>query len=437
MERGASSGGSADRPLTLAQVLGAVTRAPLGFRFTAYDGSSAGPADAAIGVHLLDPRGAAHVAASPGWLGLARAYVSGGLELSGVHPGDPYEALRELGRSLRWRRPRAADLGAIVSAVGLRNLVPPPPPPPQEAAPDWRRALSGRRHSRHRDADAISHHYDVSNRFYEMVLGPSMTYTCACYPHDGASLEEAQAYKYELVSRKLALQPGHRLLDVGCGWGGMVMHAASRHGVRALGVTLSQAQATWAQHEIKRRGLDDLAEVRHLDYRAVPEGGFDAVSSIGLTEHIGVRNYPAYFGFLYDRLRRGGRLLNHCITRAENRTPARTRRGFIDRYVFPDGELTGSGTIITAMQDTGFEVRHEENLREHYARTCGAWCRNLVEHWDACVAEVGEATAKVWGLYLAGSRLGFERNEIQLHQVLGVRLHRDGGADFPLRPDWE
>jgi cyclopropane-fatty-acyl-phospholipid synthase len=437
VDRGTASGAGADRPLTLAQVLGAVTRAPVGFRFTAYDGSSAGPAGAAVGLHLRSPRGAAHVATSPGWLGLARAYVSGDLDLTGVHPGDPYEALRVIGESLHWRRPRPGDVQRIVSAIGARNLLPPPPPPPQEAAPDWRRTLSGPRHSRHRDADAISHHYDVSNRFYELVLGPSMTYTCACYPHEGASLEEAQENKYELVSRKLALRPGQRLLDVGCGWGGMVMHAARHHGVRALGVTLSEAQASWAQHEIKRRGLDDLAEVRHLDYRAVVEDGFDAVSSIGLTEHIGVRNYPTYFSFLRDRLRPGGRLLNHCITRPHNRTPARTKRGFIDRYVFPDGELTGSGTIITAMQDVGFEVRHEENLREHYARTCAAWCANLVEHWDECVAEVGEATAKVWGLYMAGSRLGFERNDIQLHQVLGVRLHADGRADFPLRPDWE
>lgn len=166
------------------------------------------------------------------------------------------------------------------------------------------------------------------------------------------------------------------------------------------------------------------------------ETGFDAVSSIGLTEHIGVRNYPGYFAFLYSRLREGGRLLNHCITRPENQHVPRVRGGFIDRYVFPDGELTGSGRIISVMQDTGFEVRHAENLREHYARTCAAWCHNLVRHWDQAVAECGEATAKVWGLYLAGSRLGFETNQIQLHQVLGVRLHSDGRADFPLRPNW-
>jgi cyclopropane-fatty-acyl-phospholipid synthase len=425
------------RPLlTLAEILETLSEGPVPFHFVGYDGSSTGPPGAPIGFRLRTPRGAAYLATAPGSLGLARAYVAGDLEVTGVHPGDPYDALRVLADSLRFRRPQPRALRQIAASLGLRSLIPPPPPPPQEAAPDWRRMLGGRRHSRHRDSSAISHHYDVSNRFYEMALGPSMTYTCACYPHDGATLEEAQAYKYELVTRKLGLRAGDRLLDVGCGWGGMVMHAAREHGVRGLGVTLSAQQASWAQAEIKRQGLDDLAEVRHLDYREVVETGFDAVSSIGLTEHIGVRNYPSYFAFLHNRLRPGGRLLNHCITRPDNRHRARAG-GFIDRYVFPDGELTGSGTVVSAMQDTGFEVRHEENLREHYARTCAAWCANIVEHWDACVAEVGEATAKVWGLYLAGSRLGFERNQIQLHQVLGVRLGADGRADFPLRPDWE
>jgi cyclopropane-fatty-acyl-phospholipid synthase len=295
--------------------------------------------------------------------------------------------------------------------------------------------VEGVRHSRTRDAEAIHHHYDVSNRFYEMVLGPSMTYTCACFPHEDASLEEAQAFKYDLVARKLALRPGMRLLDVGCGWGGMVRHAAREYGVRVIGVTLSREQAAWGQAAVEREGLADLAEVRFGDYREVAETGFDAISSIGLTEHIGVRNYPSYFTFLRDRLVPGGRLLNHCITRADN-TSRVTTGAFIDRYVFPDGELTGSGRIITAMQDVGLEVRHEENLREHYALTLRDWCENLVEHWDECVAEVGVGTAKVWGLYMAGSRLGFERNEIQLHQVLGVRTDDRGRSGFPLRPTW-
>ncbi len=420
--------------LTLAQIFESLTEAPLPLRFTAFDGSATGPLDATVSLHLRTPRGVSYLATAPGSLGMARAYVSGDLEIDGAHPGDPYEALLALSR-VRWRRPTPSAAARIARSLGVRRLVP-PTPPEQEALPDWRRVLEGLRHSRGRDADAISHHYDVSNAFYEMVLGPSMAYTCAVYPTADATLEQAQTEKFDLVARTLALRPGRRLLDVGCGWGGMVRHAAREYGVTALGVTLSRQQAEWAQQAIKEDGLEHLAEVRHLDYRDVTETGFDAVSSIGLTEHIGVANYPSYFAFLRERLRPGGRLLNHCITRPENTHVPRVRGGFIDRYVFPDGELTGSGRIITEAQNVGLEVRHEENLREHYARTCAAWCANLVEHWDACTREVGEATARVWGLYLAGSRLGFERNQVQLHQVLAVRLHDDGRADFPLRPDW-
>ena len=403
------------------------------FRMTAYDGSAVGPEDAPIVLHLRTQRGLAYLLTAPGDLGVARAYVMGDLDVEGAHPGDPYEVMRMLMSRLRFRVPPPAELLRIVRGLGLNNLKP-PPPPPQEHLPRWRRVLEGMRHSKERDAVAIQHHYDVSNRFYELVLGPSMTYTCAVFGAEDTSLEDAQAEKYDLVCRKLGLRPGQRLLDIGSGWGGMVRHAAREYGVTALGVTLSRQQALWSQREIERRGLADLAEVRHSDYRDVVEGGFDAVSSIGLTEHVGVRNYPSYFEFIRSRLRPGGRLLNHCITRPDNR--ARDTGAFIDRYVFPDGELTGSGRIITEMQDAGLEVRHEENLREHYALTLAGWSRNLVAHWDECVAEVGEGTAKVWGVYMAGSRLGFERNEIQLHQVLASRTDAAGNSGFPLRPTW-
>lgn len=315
-------------------------------------------------------------------------------------------------------------------ALGLR----PPPPPSVENPPAWRRAVKGLRHSKSRDAAAISHHYDVSNTFYEHILGPSMTYTCAVYPTGDATLEEAQAEKHDLICRKLGLRAGMRLLDVGCGWGGMVRHAATHYGVKALGVTLSREQASWAAQAIDRDGLGGLAEVRHSDYRDVVEDGFDAVSSIGLTEHIGVRNYPAYFAFLRDRLRPEGRLLNHCITVGHNRHA--DMGPFLDRYVFPDGEMSGSGTIIKDAQDAGLEVMHEENFRHHYARTLTAWSRNLVENWDLCVAAVGAPTARAWGLYMAGSRLNFERNNVQLHQVLAVRTADYGSNGFPLRPTW-
>jgi cyclopropane-fatty-acyl-phospholipid synthase len=419
--------------LTIGEALETLLRDGLPVRFTAYDGSQAGPPDAEIGLELLTERGLSYLLTAPGDLGMARAYVSGDLRVHGVHEGDPYEAMRLLQNHLVFRRPAATELVRMVRGLGASHLKP-PPPPPQEHLPRWRRAVEGLRHSLTRDAEVIGHHYDVSNRFYELVLGPSMTYTCALYPHDGATLEEAQAAKYDLVCRKLGLRPGMRLLDVGCGWGGMVRHAVREYGVTALGVTLSREQASWAAEAVEREGLSGSAEIRHADYRDVTESGFDAVSSIGLTEHIGVANYPAYFGFLRDRLRPGGRLLNHCITRHDNRM--RSTGAFIDRYVFPDGELIGSGRIITDAQDAGLEVQHSENLRVHYARTLAGWTRNLVEHWEDAVAEVGVGTARVWGLYMAGSRLAFERNEIQLHQVLATRTGEDGDSGYPLRHEF-
>ena len=419
--------------IAVAEVLDQLTDAPLPFGFSAYDGSSTGPADAPFHVHLANERGLRYVATAPGGLGLARAYVAGDLQVEGVPGGDPYPLLRAAAQGLRLRRPSPAEALGLARGLGM-GVLRPPEPPPEEHLSRLRRLTEGLRHSRQRDAEAISHHYDVSNAFYERVLGPSMTYTCACFPTPQATLEEAQEHKYALVAGKLGLRRGMRLLDVGCGWGGMVQHAA-RAGVRALGVTLSRQQAEWGQARIEAEGLGDLAEVRYGDYRDVTDGGFDAVSSIGLTEHIGVANYRAYFTFLQGRLRDGGRLLNHSITRPTN--TARPRAGgFIDRYVFPDGELTGSGRIISTMQDVGLEVRHEENLREHYAMTLREWGANLTRHWEECVADVGIGTARVWGLYMAGSRLAFERNEIQLHQVLAVRPEPGGASGFPLRPDW-
>ncbi|WP_408896007.1 class I SAM-dependent methyltransferase [Nocardioides sp. R1-1] len=405
----------------------------------AYDGSVAGDLDLPYGMELVSERGLSYIMTAPGDLGLARAYVAGDLVLHGAHPGDPYPAFSLLKDHTDFGLPGPLELVGMLRTLGLSHLVP-PPPPPQEHLPAWRLRLEGLRslswwgrHSQERDADAIHHHYDVSNAFYEHVLGPSMTYTCAVYPNDEATLEEAQEHKYDLICRKLGLEPGQRLLDIGCGWGGMVRHAAKHYGVRVIGVTLSREQATWAQEEIKRQGLDDLAEVRHCDYRDVEEDGFDAVSSIGLTEHIGIANYPAYFSFIARKLKPQGRMLNHCITRHDN---AERRTGaFIDRYVFPDGELAGSGTIVRAVEDAGLEVQHHENFRVHYAKTLAGWCRNLADNWDACVAETDEGTARVWGLYMAGSRIAFERNEIQLHHVLATRTD-DGVSGYPLRHDF-
>lgn len=420
--------------LTLAEILEIFAGGRLPLRFTAYDGSSAGPPDAALGLELKTPRGTTYLATGRGDLGLARAYIAGDLDVHGVHPGDPYELLKALADALVFKLPPPRVMAHVVRSIGVEHLRP-VAPPPEEIPARWRRVAGGIRHSKGRDAEAIHHHYDVSNTFYEWVLGPSMTYTCACYPRPDATLDEAQENKYRLVFEKLRLKPGDRLLDVGCGWGGMVRYAA-RRGVKATGVTLSAEQTSWAQRAIAAEGLGDLAEVRYGDYRDVTDTGFDAVSSIGLLEHIGVRNYAAYFTFLRSRLRPGGLLLNHCITRPDNKSEA-SARGFIDRYVFPDGELTGSGRIIGEAQDAGLEVLHEENLRPHYALTLRDWCANLVDNWDAAVAEVGLPTAKIWGLYMAGSRLAFESGGIQLHQVLAVRPNDASTSNtLPLRPWW-
>jgi cyclopropane-fatty-acyl-phospholipid synthase len=396
-------------------------------RFTAYDGSSSGPTDADVTLRVTSRDALRYLAHPDSDLGLARAYVTGALDID----GDVHAALT----TMRWQAKNHADFDdkvAVARALGPQ-LLHRVEIPAEEAPPPWRRGLA--RHTKSRDAAAISHHYDVSNRFYEMVLGPSMAYTCATYPHVDSTLEEAQYAKFDLVARKLDLKPGMRLLDVGCGWGSMVIHAAQHYGVEALGVTLSRQQAEWAAKRIADLGLANIAEVRFLDYRDVEETGFDAVSSIGLTEHIGQNALPEYFSFLYNKLVPHGRMLNHCITRPNGLGRAKTG-AFIDRYVFPDGELLGPGTIISAMHDAAFEVRHEENIREHYAMTLRDWGRNLEENWDECVAEVGERRARVWRLYMAGSRLGFDVNSIQLHQVLGVKLDEHGVSEMPLRPDW-
>ena len=417
--------------MALAEVFEKVAGPDAPLEFRAYVGSVSGTVGAPVRITVRSPVAVSYLAQAPGSLGLARAYVSGHIDVD----GDMYTALARIAQIGQVHLSVPERLSLLGQLGGPRLLFPRVPPPAQEVRVN-RRWLGGRRHTRGRDASAISHHYDVSNTFYEWVLGPSMAYTCACFPRADATLEEAQDYKHDLVARKLGLRSGMRLLDVGCGWGGMVRHAAREYGVKALGVTLSAQQAAWAQRAIEGAGLAGLAEVRHLDYRDVPETAFDAVSSIGLTEHIGKAQLPAYFSFLYRKLKPGGRLLNHCITRPDDSEPARAG-GFINRYVFPDGELEGPGYLVSQMNSVGFEIRHEENLREHYAMTLAGWCANLDAHWDEAVAEVGQGTARVWRLYMAGSRLGFERNVVALHQILGVKLGAEARSGMPLRPDWE
>jgi cyclopropane-fatty-acyl-phospholipid synthase len=389
-----------------------------------YDGSRVGPPDPPATVVVRSPNALRRILTAPGELGFSRAYVAGDLDIE----GDVFAALtlRDRLPAVKLRPSQMAAAARLVGPSGLRPL----PPPAEEAR------LRGRRHSKERDAAAVSHHYDVSNRFYELVLGPSLTYSCAVFATPATTLEDAQAAKHELVCRKLGLRPGMRLLDVGCGWGGMVLHAAEHHGVHAVGVTLSRRQADLAAKRVADAGLSGQVEIRFQDYRNVDDGPYDAISSIGMFEHVGRAKRGVYFGNLRTLLRPEGRLLNHAISRPPFERSRFARNGFIDRYVFPDGELMEVGDTVTAVQEAGFEARHVETLREHYALTLRRWVANLESSWDEAVAEVGPARARVWRLYMAGSALNFETNRTQIHQVLAVRSTDEGSSGMPLRPSF-
>ena len=394
-------------------------------RLRAYDGTDIGPKDAATTVTVRSRDALVRMVTAPGELGLARAYVAGDFEIE----GDIYDflELRRILPELKFTPTQIRELLRLVGVGSLRRI----PPPPEE------HRGRGRLHTRRRDAQSISYHYDVSNDFYGMVLGPSMTYSCAVFMNSSDTLEQAQENKYDLICRKLGLRPGMRLLDIGCGWGGMVMHAAEHYGVSAVGVTLSQNQVDLGRKRVAEAGLTDVVEIRRQDYRDVDDGPFDAISSIGMFEHVGLQRLGTYFTQISDLLVPGGRLLNHAISRPAPAPRTRLHRSsFIDRYVFPDGELHEVGSVISALQDRGLEVRHVENLREHYAMTLRRWVANLEDRWNDAVAEVGEGRARVWRLYMAGSAVMFEDNRIHVDQVLAVNTPQSGVGGMALRPDW-
>ncbi|MFE7584221.1 class I SAM-dependent methyltransferase [Streptomyces gardneri] len=426
---------AASRLTTLAEEL---LGGPLPVRLRAWDGSEAGPAGAPVLI-VRDRRALRRMIWKPGELGLARAWVAGELDVD----GDLYEVLDRIS-GLLWERPedtrsRLTALRDSVRDPKLRSAarallrlagpLPPPPPPAEEM-----RGRSGHSHSRRRDKQAISHHYDVGNDFYEIVLGPSMVYSCAYWTEDG-TLEDAQRDKLDLIARKLNLKEGDRLLDVGCGWGSMAIHAAREYGAKVVGITLSREQATYARKRVADEGLTDLVEIRVQDYRDVTDGPYDAISSIGMAEHVGAVKYREYADTLYGLLRPGGRLLNHQISRRpEPDETAYEIDPFIDAYVFPDGELAPMGRTLSTLEDAGFEVRDVEAIREHYALTLRRWVANLERDWTRAVRLTSPGRARIWRLYMAASAVSFERNRIGVNQFLAVKTPLSGRSGTALRP---
>jgi cyclopropane-fatty-acyl-phospholipid synthase len=401
-------------------------------RVELWDGSAFGPLDPLGTVTVRSPDALRRMLWSPGELGLARAYVAGDLDVQGELT-EVLAALRAV--PARSHGAMARTVPAVIrGARAVGALGRPLPPPPEEAR------QRGRRHSKNRDAQAISHHYDVGNDFYDIVLGPAMTYSCARFSREGMSLAEAQADKHELICRKLGLHEGSRpdrqaprLLDVGCGWGSLAMHAATHHGASVVGITISAEQAERAQQRVIDAGLTDQVEIRLQDYRDLADEQFDAIASVGMFEHVGKARMAEYFTVLRGLLRDRGRLLNHAISSVHgSRLP---RRSFTYRYVFPDGELLDVADVCAAMQAAGFEVRDVESLREHYARTLRAWVANLETSWEQAVAAVGDTRARIWRLYMAGSAVGFDDGGINLHQVVGVVHDADGVSGMPTTRD--
>ncbi|MFF7974149.1 class I SAM-dependent methyltransferase [Streptomyces sp. NPDC007905] len=422
----------ADAASRLTSVAEQVLGAPLPVRIRAWDGSQAGPPGTPILV-IRNRRALRRLLFKPGELGLARAWVAGDLEVE----GDLYTALDAMGGFVWERGEDARTLTQAlrdpeVRAAGRELLMlagPPIPPAPPREEVRRRRHL----HTRRSDKRAISHHYDVGNDFYEIVLGPLMVYSCA-YWEDGGTLESAQRDKLELVCGKLGLTEGQRLLDVGCGWGSMAVHAAREHGVSVVGITLSQEQAAYARKRVADEGLTDRVEIRVQDYRDVADGPYDAISSIGMAEHVGSERYLEYARVLYTLLKPGGRLLNHQIARRPQRDESTYEVDrFIDAYVFPDGELAPIGSTVTQLERAGFEIRDVESIREHYARTLRQWVANLETGWDRAVRLTSPGRARVWRLYMAACALAFEHNRIGVNQVLAIRTPHSGASGLPLR----
>ena len=424
---------------TIAQRLGALATSVIGgelpIRLRAWDGSETGPATGPVLV-LNSRRALRRLLWSPGELGLAEAYISGDVDVE----GDLAQGLStvwnaaksgEVGRPkvglTRW--PRLAVEAAKLGVVGLR------PPAPGQAA-----SLKGRKHTRDRDRAAIAHHYDLSNDFYELLLDPSMAYSCAYYVDGpGTELSVAQNAKLDLICRKLGLAAGRKHLDIGCGWGSLICYAAEHYGTYSTGVTLSRQQYEYVTKRVADAGLADRVQVRLADYRELDSGRddglFDAVSTIEMGEHVGDAEYPAFAGILHRVLRPGGRALVQQMSRGEN---APAGGAFIETYIAPDMHMKPLGTTVSLLGGSGLEVRDVHALREHYDWTVRAWADTLEERWDDVVAMIGEVGARVWRLYLVGGALAFAENRMGVDQILAVRPDAAGLASMePSRKVWE
>jgi cyclopropane-fatty-acyl-phospholipid synthase len=383
-------------------------RRPFGVRF--WDGTEVPATEpGAPTLTLLTPHALAHALRAPGELGLGRAYVAGMLEVDDMDAAlrmvDEFEPPDlALGQ-------RASLAMAVIRACGL--VVPPPVP-----AAELR--LRGKRHTVGRDRRAVRHHYDVGNEFFALFLDSSMTYSCAYFQGGAETLEQAQEAKLELVCKKLGLRNGERVLDVGCGWGSFVIHAATRHGVNAVGITLSEHQAQLARERARDAGVADRVQFRVADYREVSDGQFDAIASIGMVEHVGEEQIDVYARRLFGLLRPGGRLLNHGIAKLKDfDTP--DEGAFSERFVFPDGVPLPLSRVVRALERVEFTTTHVEGLQSDYARTISYWIERFDARWDDAVRLAGVERARIWRLYLRAARQGFETGWASVYQVLAHR----------------
>ncbi len=386
-------------------------------RLIAWDGSVAGDESAPV-VRLRSPKALRRMAWRPSELGAAQAYVSGDIDVDGDLGAALSHVWSQIGeRRLGPVKPSPAVLGRLfVAAARLGAFGAPLPPPATQAR------MRGRLHSLSRDRAAISHHYDTSNDFYRLILDPSMAYSCAHWesPQANSTLAQAQSEKLDRICQKIGLQerPGMRLLDVGCGWGSLSLHAAVHYGAQVVGLTLSREQKSYIDTARIERGLNDRVEIRVQDYRALTDGPFDVVASIEMGEHVGESNYPTYASTLYKSVRPGGRVLVQQMSRRGNHPGGGP---FIESFIAPDMHMRPVGQTVALLEESGLRLLAVEAMREHYVRTADAWIANLEKRWDAAVDLIGEEAARVWRLYLAGGRLAFEQGRMGVDQILLAR----------------